>query len=349
MYKKLTGSKTAPYSGFANEGRPSLLQKLARFIRGNFFLPDARRGWIKYAFAEACHIIEKHGIETVITTGPPHSTHLTGLKLKKKYGLKWIVDFRDPWTTIFYTGSLYQTRWAKRISQRQEQSVLDACDHLLLVADEREKLKIAHSKVAFILNGFDTADFCDKKPAGTTVFTVCYTGTIAENYPTEKLIEALAAFKRDAIFKLRLAGKISENIKNSFIAKLGDSVEIIDFVPHSEAIDIMMSSDVLLALIPKAENSRHIPTGKLFEYLASGRRVLVVGPCDSTAAKIVHQAKAGAAFDYDDAEGVRIFLLQEYNDFIKEKYPVPDWDVIRQFSREQLTKRLAEIIMENEK
>ena len=346
LYKKFTGSKTAPYSGFANEGKPNLLQKIARFVRGNFFIPDARRGWIKYAFAEACHIIEKYGINTVITTGPPHSTHLTGLKLKKKYNIKWIVDFRDPWTTIYYTNSLYKTRWAKRIDQRKEQSVLDACDHLLLVADERETLKIAPSKVSFIPNGFDTHDFCNKQPTAPAVFTICYTGTIAESYPTEKLIEALTLFKQEFVFKLRFIGKLSDNIKNNFIAHLGDYVEFVNFVPHDEAINMMMSANVLLAMVAKVENSKYILTGKLFEYLASGKQILFVGPTDSKAANIIREANAGAAFDYNDAQGIRDFFIQQYDYHIKQTYPPHNRDIINQFSRERLTQQLAEILVE---
>ena len=343
-YKKLTGSETAPYSGFANEGKPGLLQKTARFIRGNFFLPDARRGWCKYAFAEACRIIEKHGITTIITTGPPHSTHLTGLKLKKKYGVKWLVDFRDPWTTIYYNDSLYQTRWAQKINRRYEQSVLDACDHLLLVADDREKLNIAAHKVTFIPNGFDAVDFCDKQSSPSDVFTICYTGTIAGNYPTGKLLEAFGALQQEIPFKLRFVGKVTDHIRQKFIAQLGDSVEFVDFVPHREAINEMMSSSVLLLLIPKAENNKYILTGKVFEYLATGKSVLVVGPPDSMAAKIVRQANAGETFDYDDAEGMRDFLLRQYQNHQKGILPTSVGEVIRQFSRERLTQRLAEMI-----
>ena len=339
-YKKFTGTKTAPYSGFANEGEPGFLQKIARFIRGNFFLPDARRGWIKYAFAEACRIIEKHGIDTVITTGPPHSTHLTGLKIKKKYDVKWIVDFRDPWATIFYNDSLFQTRWAKRINRKMEQSVLNACDHLLLVADEREKLKIDKSKVIFLPNGFDTVDFYDKQPINPDIFTVCYTGTAAANYPAEKLLEAFVALTKEMVFKLRFVGKITDSIKQNFSEQLCDSVEFVDFVTHGEVINIMLSSSVLLMMIPKADNSRIILTGKLFEYLATGKPVMVVGPPDSIAAQIVKQAKAGDTFDYDDSEGMKNFLLQQYQNFKNGSFPIPDWEVINQYNRKRLTQRL---------
>ena len=344
-YKKFSGTKTAPYSGFANEGKPGLLQKVARFVRGNFFLPDARRGWIKYAFTEACQIIEKYGIDTVVTTGPPHSTHLTGLKIKEKYGVKWIVDFRDPWTAIYYNESLYQTGWAKQINLKQEQSVLDACDRLMLVADDRERLNIAPSKIVFIPNGYDTSDFCNRETVHSDVFTVCYTGTIAANYPTGILFEAFKALRREITFKLRFVGKVTDPVREKFVAQLGDSVEFVDFVPHDEAINIMTSSDVLLLLIPYAENSKFILTGKVFEYLATGKTVLAIGPADSKAARIVQQANAGATFEEDDAEGMKNFLLRQYQNRIKGIQTSPDWETIRQFSRERLTQRLAEIIV----
>ena len=344
-YKKFTGTKTAPYSGFANEGKPGLLQKVARFVRGNFFLPDARRGWNKYAFAEACQIIEKNAINAIITTGPPHSTHLIGLRLKKKYNLKWIVDYRDPWTSVFYNESLYQTRWAKKINRSYEQAVLDACDHLTLVADDRESLNIAPSKVVFIPNGYDTADFCNRQTVCSEIFTICYTGTVAGNYPIGQLPDALNALRQEKItFKLRFVGKVTDPVREKLVAQLDDSVEFVDFVPHNEAIHMMMSSDVLLLLIPNADNNKFILTGKVFEYLATGKPVLVVGPPESKAAQIVQQANAGAAFEDDDVEGMKNFLSQQYQNQIKGIHPVPDWEIIRQFSRERLTQRLAEII-----
>ena len=346
-YKKLTGSKTAPYSGFANEGKPGLLQKIARFVRGNFFLPDARRGWIKYAFAEACRLIEKYGIDTIVTTGPPHSTHLTGLKIKKKYGVKWIIDFRDPWTNIFYNDFLYQTRWAKKINRRYEQSALNACDSLLLVADDRENLKIDSEKIIFIPNGFDTIDFSGKQPIHPDIFTVCYTGTIAGNYPTGTLLEAFGFIRQKMGFKLRFVGKVTESIKKNFTDHLDSSVEFTGFVPHSEAIDIMMSSFLLLLLIPKTENNKFILTGKVFEYLATGKSIMVVGPPDSMVAQIVQQANVGATFDYEDVEGMTKFMLQQYQSFLDQKYPDAHLDYIQGFSRKSLTGKIAGVIFED--
>ena len=344
-YKKLTGSKTAPYSGFANEGNPGLLQKIARFIRGNFFLPDARRGWIKYAFAEACRLIEKYGIDAVITTGPPHSTHLTGLKIKKKYNIRWIADFRDPWTTIYYNDSLYQTRWAQRINQRQEQSVLDACDHLLLVSVSQEQLTVNPQKVTFIPNGFDPVDFNTKKDSLLDIFTVCYTGTIADSYPTAQLLSSFDLLREHVAFKLLFVGKVADHIRKDFSATLETAVEFIDFVSHPEAINFMMSSHVLLLIIPQTGDNQYIVPGKLFEYLATGKPILLLGSVEGIAAQIIKSANAGEAFAYDDTEGMYHFLFQQYQNHIKGIYPTPDWEVIEQYSRQKLTQRLVEKVI----
>ena len=115
LYKRVSPKREVPYGGFANEPNPTLLQKISRFIRGNFFLPDPRRGWNKYALAKAKEIIESEGITTVITTSPPHSTQLIGLELKKQYpNINWVADLRDPWTDIYYNSDLYPTSWAQR-------------------------------------------------------------------------------------------------------------------------------------------------------------------------------------------------------------------------------------------
>ena len=80
---------------------------------GNFFLPDARIGWVKYAVRMAKNVIANNDISYLITTGPPHSTHLIGLKLKKYFSIPWMTDFRDSWTALHYNNFLYRTKSAK--------------------------------------------------------------------------------------------------------------------------------------------------------------------------------------------------------------------------------------------
>ena len=164
LYKKVSPKKEVPYGGFANEPNPNLIQKISRFIRGNIFLPDPRRGWNKYALAKAKEIIETEAIETIVTTSPPHSTQLIGLELKRLYPhLKWVADLRDPWTDIYYNEDLYPTRWAKKRNLRYERSVLLGADQIITVSEQckrlfAEKTDVAE-KIAVVPNGYDEKDF----------------------------------------------------------------------------------------------------------------------------------------------------------------------------------------------
>ena len=348
-YKRLTGSKTAPYSGFANEGNPGLLQKMARFVRGNFFLPDARRGWIKYAFAEACRLIEKYEIDAVITTGPPHSTHLTGLKLKKKYNIRWIADFRDPWSNIQYKKFLYQTRFAQKMDLKNERRVLERCDHLLLAVDERKRFAVIHphisaEKMIFMPNGYDESDFEGINSDLPDDFVITYTGTIAVNYPTEGLVKALLLVKEQFPFVMQFVGKTDEKTRALFERYLSGNIRFYDHVSHSQSIDFLAKSSVLLLINANVEGSEFLLHGKIYEYLASEKPILLLAPVAGIAAQIIKSANAGAAFDYNDVKGVADFLTEQYQNHRKGIRPSPDREVIRQFSRKRLTQRLAELL-----
>ena len=85
-----------------DEKSQSLFQKLLLYIRGNFFIPDARKFWVKPSVVYLTNYLVKNNIDSIITTGPPHSIHLIGIHLKELLGIQWIADFRDPWTTIGY-------------------------------------------------------------------------------------------------------------------------------------------------------------------------------------------------------------------------------------------------------
>jgi glycosyltransferase involved in cell wall biosynthesis len=344
-YKKITGSKTAPYSGFANEGIPTFTQKTARFIRGNFFLPDARRGWIKYAYKEASRLIEKYNIETVITTGPPHSTHLTGLKLKKKYPVKWIADFRDPWSNIQYKSFLYQTRWAQNIDLKYERRVIEHCDYLMVAVDERNRLQKIHpganaEKMIFMPNGYDESDFKGKQPMQPARLILTYTGTIAANYPAEGLLQALLQIPDSIPFTIRFVGKVDDHTRALFEKHLENKVEFIPFVSHDASIDYLMSSSILLLINTRAEGAEYILHGKTFEYMASGKPVLLLGSPAGIAARMISRAKAGATFEYDDIAGIKDFIIQQY----RHPSRLPDMTYVKQFSRKILTGQLSDII-----
>ena len=309
LYKRVSPKKEVPYGGFANEPNPTLLQKISRFIRGNFFLPDPRRGWNKFALAKAKQIIEQEGIETIITTSPPHSTQLIGLELKRLYPrIKWVADLRDPWTDIYYNNDLYQTSWAQKRNLKYERSVLMAADKIITVSQDckrlfAEKADVA-DKITVVPNGYDESDFVEKRvekgeiTPHSSLLTpnyLTYVGVMAPQYDLEPL-KSLVQGRNNIL--LRFVGVVSENIKRE-IESWGVQTEFIPYVSHAEAVAYMRSADALLLFIPNVPNNEGILTGKLFEYLASERKILLFGPENGDAMKLIKECEAGECYTKD--------------------------------------------------
>ena len=342
LYKKVSPKKEVPYGGFANEPNPNLIQKISRFIRGNFFLPDPRRGWNKYALAKAKEIIESEAIETIVTTSPPHSTQLIGLELKRLYPhLKWVADLRDPWTDIYYNEDLYPTRWAKKRNLRYERSVLLGADQIITVSEEckrlfAEKADVAE-KISVVPNGYDTKDFYQlgvrSEELGVTgvasnLKTLSYIGVMAPQYDLEPL-KSLVQGRNNIL--LRFVGVVSENIKLE-IESWGVQTEFVSYVSHGKAIEYMQASDALMLFIPNVLNNEGILTGKLFEYLAAGRKILLFGPKYGDAMRLINECEAGECYTEE-------FKLEE---FLNKPYQGND--NIKSYSREALAGKIASLL-----
>lgn len=345
VYKKVSPNNEVPYGGFANEPRPNLFQKVARFIRGNFFLPDPRRGWNRYAYKKACQIIEEENISTVITTSPPHSTQLIGLKLKKKYpSIKWFADLRDPWTDIYYNKDLYQTSWAKNKNLRYERSVLANTNHIITVSEDCARLfsnkVVATLPITVLPNGYDPDDFANPTPVsnhGKKVLS--YVGVFSPQYPMDVLVEGLKQIADAWSDKLllRFVGVVCNEAKQ-LLATLPYTIEYVDYVPHAKAIDYMCAADVLLLCIPDIPNNQGILTGKLFEYLAAQKSILLLGPKDGDAAAIIEKCQAGSCCAYNSQQVASCLngILQTDTTISSTNY--------QQYSRRYAAQRLAQMI-----
>jgi glycosyltransferase involved in cell wall biosynthesis len=313
-YKRFNGTRSVPFSGFANEGSPTLKQKISRFVRGNFLLPDARRGWNRHAFSLACRLMEEEHPDLVVTTGPPHSTHLLGLKLKKRYKIPWLADFRDPWTDIYYYRLMYPTCPARRYDRWLERRVLESSDGALTVSKDLKRLFLEKSALLnperiFVLpNGFDREDFPSEVPDKESVFTITYTGTLSSNYPTKVLLEVLRKMKSEFLFRMRFLGKVDPEVKQSFLDALGNFAFFTPHVPHAEAVKALMTSHLLLLIIPDIPDNKGILTGKLFEYVGSGVPVIALGPVNGDAAEILSGSGVGRVFEYRDFSGIERFI-----------------------------------------
>lgn len=349
IYKK--DKSRIPSAGFANNIDNTFKGKLLRFVRGNFFLPDPRRGWNKYAFKKACELIETDDIRHIITTSPPHSTQLIGLKLKKKFpGIKWIADLRDPWTDIYYYKQFYPTIISKAIDLKLEKNVLKKADKIITVGPSLKtlfssKVEGLDKKTEVITNGYDESDFKEIPDSSPSIFTITYVGTLSDIYPIEGLIPALKNFQNTGKdFMLRFVGTVSEKTRKMLESEIPDKcIEFLPYVTHSEAINYMMSSSLLILIIPLHQSSKSIITGKIFEYLGSGKPILCLGPIDGDAAEIIKICRAGKTFSYYDMENI--------SEFVKSatRHPgLSDKGAVRNFSRLSLGKRISEVLDSND-
>jgi glycosyltransferase involved in cell wall biosynthesis len=308
-YQKLTRRKEVPFSGFANQaGKPGPIQRLSRWVRGNLFIPDPRRGWNRYAVAEA---LKQHALmpyDLMVTSGPPHSTHLIGLELQRR-GMRWWADFRDPWTDIYYYRMFYPSAWARRRDAELERSVLERAELVLTVSDDLKRLlasKLNGDSAKFVVvpNGYDPSDFAANAPVPhNPVRTVVYTGTLTLDYPLEALYAALRTYcAAHGALSLVFAGRPAQEAKDALEAltrELPLRVEFKGYLPHAQSVALLQAADALLLLIPELPNNRGILTGKLFEYLGSGRPIWGFGPVDGDANAILRETQAGGL--YEDA------------------------------------------------
>lgn len=349
VYKKVSPEKEIPFGGFSDEKPPSLFQKISRFIRGNFFLPDPRKGWNKYAYKRACEIIEKENIKYVVTTSPPHSTQLIGLKLKKKFpAIRWIADFRDPWTDIHYYKKLYPTAIAHNINKRYECNVLENADKIIVTCEATKNTLLSKSsrlktdKFSVITNGFDTDDFVTVKRNLLGKFTITYIGILYNTTDIEGFLDAFSQLNDKENCLLRFVGHsgiISAEINKR---NLQTYTEILPQVKHEEAIQLMADSSVLVLLAPNNDKASFFLPGKLFEYLASRRPILCIASPDNEIRQIIEKCNAGKSFDYHETDKMLDFLNEQKNNWSISGISELTNDSYMQYSRKELTNSLSQ-------
>lgn len=365
LYKKVR-KKDAPQTGFSGEKKTGLVDKAMRFIRGNFFIPDARIGWNKFALEKANELIQFHNIDSIVTTSPPHSTQLIGLELKRMFNLHWLADLRDPWTEIYYNQELFRTSFAKKKDYKLEQLCLKNADKIVVVSEDIKRhfganRKEILEKIHVIPNGFDEADFLKVKSEELRVKSevesevesgklrnesfkykmISYVGNLGEQYPVQGFLEAFSEIvKKDSDWKLNFVGNCHNGVE-TLVEKLNlsKSVVFVPYVNHSEAIDFMIKARILLLIIPEIENNKGILTGKLFEYLATGNPILNIGPKDGDAATILKENAVSVTFNPEETK--------EIIDFILNSTPTntPSNLSEHKFSRRNLTGKMARLIL----
>ncbi|PIV94907.1 MAG: glycosyl transferase family 1, partial [Flavobacteriaceae bacterium CG17_big_fil_post_rev_8_21_14_2_50_33_15] len=277
-------SKTISKGIISEETNQNALEKLLLFIRGNFFIPDARVSWVKSSVKYLTAYIKDHPIDAIITTGPPHSLHLIGLTLKKQLGVKWIADFRDPWTTIGYHHQLKLTKKSQQKHLELEKQVLNTASQIIVTSFKtKDEFKgITSQPIEVITNGYDYE--VSEKITLDVKFTMSHIGSMLSKRNPEVLWQVLSdlihedqEFSND--FQLNFIGLLSDDVLQS-IKKyhLSNYVNNIGYVSHKQVISYQKKSQVLLLVEVDSEATKCIIPGKLFEYMVSNRPILALGP-----------------------------------------------------------------------
>ena len=336
--------------------------KLSIFVRGNFFIPDARVFWVKPSVEFLEKYLKVNHYDVLVTTGPPHSLHLIGLNLKKKLpDLKWIADFRDPWTEISYYKHLKLTKIADKKHRKLESEVFKNADVTLATSyTDAENFRKKGANAFCITNGFDvdasttlsmTEENSKTLPLSnsTTKFTLSYIGVLEQLRNPEILWETLndlvqenADFKND--FELKFVGRLDDKILQKIESSaLKNNLTNLGYQTHDVALKHMQDSSVLLMTNFPQESSKGIIPGKIFEYLATGKTILSFGPKDADVEKILNETKAGKHFGYDEKENLKKFFLESYQNW-KLGTLNQNAENIEQFSRKNLTQKLVDLM-----
>jgi len=354
-YKRFIGMKPSDKvnAGFLQEKqKPGMAEGFAVWLRGNFFIPDARRFWIRPSAKFLKKYVTEHPVDAIVSTGPPHSMHLIAMQLNKSLAIPWLADFRDPWTSIDFYHQLKLTSVADKLHHKLEKKVLTAATAVTVVSREmiNDFKRIVDREYNLVTNGYDEQDISplshdelDKK------FSISHIGSLnAARNPVNlwttlaKLIKELPDFKQ--FLQIKLVGKVDINVLESIhINGLNPYLSRIEYMPHQEVMLEIQKSQVLLLLINNTPNAKGILTGKIFEYFAVKRPILCIGPEDGDAAALLKETNAGQTIHFDDDTKLEQAILGLYQDY-RNKIVFNPGNSYQQFSRKKLTESISKIL-----
>ena len=341
-------------SGSSNAGIPqgevnttSFFGKCAAYIRGNFFIPDARKGWVPFAVKAAEKLLQEETIQHLITTGPPHSTHLAGLQLSKTFQLNWWVDFRDPWTSVFYNNQMFRTKRSEAKDEALERQVLNAASGVITTVGgtlvEKLKAKVPRQSFAVLPNGYDAAlvDVIQGEK-DKDFFHVVYTGLLTKNQAYPQLIKVLKQLQGKRPIRFSLAGNIATSIINEIKNALPE-LEVVNhgYLAHQAAIALMKSGDLLLNFIFDGAQTEMI-SGKLLEYFATEVPVLSIGDPSSAAGKFIAKGSCARMFKPSQEKEIFAFLSELYAAKHSQRNTFPQ---LQDWTREAICKQLIEEVL----
>lgn len=353
FYKKFVGMNSSdkiPVAVLAEENQ-NWKKRLANWIRLNLVIPDAKIGWIPFAVKKGKKIIQREKPNIIFSSSPPPTVHLIAQKLARWSRIKWVADFRDPWTDVDYYQESKRNLFAKKLDLEKEREILKKANRVITIGNHlRDSLhKKVKTNYCVIPNGFDHTDFNElSKSKRDSFFEILYlgnTGNQRDPYILLKSLQTLGYEKKINIknVKIVFVGKINQYVKN-YLTKFSDlNIAFLDYIPYKQTFQLIMNSTILLLLINNIPQNRGIVTGKLFNYLASGNFILGMGPEDGEAANILEETQTGIMVDYDNEEKLTNILKAKYDEWQKHGSVTVNQKHIQKYSRYNLTKELVNV------
>jgi len=344
---KLFGKGNKSQSAGVISNKNSLKNKVLNWIRGNIFIPDPKVYWVKSSVRFLKKKIKAEGIQHIITTGPPHSMHLIGLDLKtQNTELKWIADFRDPWSELDLLDEFHLSKSSRDKHKRLEREVLQMADVILTVSESwvNDLKRLGAKNVALITNGYDSTDF-DLKPKKTDKFIIGHYGLLNHLRDPRNLWKTLNKLCEDnkelnSKLEIHLSGNIDAEVitKIKSYTYLKGKVKELSYLSHAQVLQEYNEVSVLLLLLFNSDAGKGNYPGKIFEYFAAQKPILAFGPSESDARNLLLTTNSGKYFSYDDAN-LRDTILGLFKNDTRF-----DFKNMEHFSREKLTQVLSELL-----
>ncbi len=359
IYRMLTGTKPEESNfGMTNEGGDlSWSKKLSYWVRGNIFIPDPRITWRSKSISFLKKYLSENPVDAFVTTGPPHSMHLIGLGVKKHFpDLKWVADFRDPWST-FDVHNSFLSETGKRKNEGLEKEVLEKADWLVMTSNNTpgEFPPLDKSKLKIITNGFDSDDFKNFKDTSDNKgkFKIYHTGLLNTIRNPVNLWKALTELcNENKSFEEKLHLEIIGNVEPAIVdflnnhTTLSNKVNFTKWIKHDELLNRYESANLLLLIVNQSRNAISQLPGKLFEYLALKKPLFALCPEGSSLAEAVKESGVGHAIDFSKKEEMKVALLDLFQKFESNHSSNKSEPNIEKYSRKYLTNRLVKEILE---
>jgi hypothetical protein len=356
-FKFITGRKNVNLNNIVHvRDKQSLFDRISIFIRGNFFIPDARAFWIKPSVKLLSLYLMQHPVDAIFTDGPPHTNTVIGTKVSLATGIPHLADFQDPWTQVDYYKLFRITTWADKIHKKLEQETFKQAKKITIASPSWKKdiESIGAKNVDVLYYGYDEDDFINIMAKQDAFFTICHSGLLGFDRNPNNLFEVISelnieipTFKNH--FRLKLIGQVDFEVTN-LIEKYNLTEQIISLgtVKRNISLQEICNAWALLLPLNKAENAKGRMPGKLYEYLRAHRPIISLGPNDSDVAMVIKEYRVGENFLYTDITSLKYYIKSLYsNYFLSSNFTsIKALNDISSFSNRNQTKKMASYLDE---